>query len=296
MSQDIRPNTVIWFDGPEAYADYLYNIPGQYKNIYDRRFSGGPFDLALSKLVNGDREGLDKAQAIIDKMSDQQIFSVGRPSIESGPVGFMPNVPNAIMGQPNDMFNIVQVEDETLTAPLRIFVETTVSAGLTQDSHATANQFVMGKASRDPLAEALQRAKELSTRMTAATRSKGGPAEKAGIEASDVILKFDGKNVASSSDLPRIVAQSRPGSKVTAQIWRKGASRDVAITVGEMPEERVAQRTGRNSTSRTRRRIRFAIRGVPRARRAISSAASGSTSTSRIFALRRTIAASSTDE
>jgi serine protease Do len=77
---------------------------------------------------------------------------------------------------------------------------------------------------------------------------KGGPAEKAGIEASDVILKFDGKTVASSSDLPRIVAQSRPGSKVTAQIWRKGASRDVAITVGEMPEEKVAQRPGRKES------------------------------------------------
>ena len=77
---------------------------------------------------------------------------------------------------------------------------------------------------------------------------KGGPAEKAGIEASDVILKFDGKNVTSSADLPRIVAQSRPGSKVTAQIWRKGASRDVAITVGEMPEEKVAQRSGRKES------------------------------------------------
>ncbi|HKB84184.1 MAG TPA: DegQ family serine endoprotease [Burkholderiales bacterium] len=77
---------------------------------------------------------------------------------------------------------------------------------------------------------------------------KGGPAEKAGIEASDVILKFDGKNVGSSADLPRIVAQSRPGSKVTAQIWRKGAARDVAITVGEMPEEKVAQRPGRKES------------------------------------------------
>ena len=77
---------------------------------------------------------------------------------------------------------------------------------------------------------------------------KGGPAEKAGIEASDVILKFDGKTVASSVDLPRIVAQSRPGAKVSAQIWRKGASRDVAITVGEMPEEKVAQRAGRKES------------------------------------------------
>ncbi|MGH9575855.1 MAG: DegQ family serine endoprotease [Terriglobales bacterium] len=74
---------------------------------------------------------------------------------------------------------------------------------------------------------------------------KGGPADKAGLEPSDVILKFDGKTVNSTSDLPRIVAQTRPGSKATMQIWRKGAARDVTVTVGEMPEEKVAQRPGR---------------------------------------------------
>ena len=79
---------------------------------------------------------------------------------------------------------------------------------------------------------------------------KGGPADKAGIEASDVILKFEGKDVASSADLPRIVAQSRPGSKATAQIWRKGTARDVTITVGEMAEEKVAQRPGGRKESK----------------------------------------------
>lgn len=77
---------------------------------------------------------------------------------------------------------------------------------------------------------------------------KGGPADKAGLEPSDVILKFDGKTVNSSSDLPRIVAQTRPGSKATMQIWRKGAARDVIVTVGEMPEEKVAQRPGRRDS------------------------------------------------
>jgi len=77
---------------------------------------------------------------------------------------------------------------------------------------------------------------------------KGGPADKAGIEASDVILKFDGKEIGSSSDLPRIVAQTRPGSKATAQVWHKGAARDISITVGEMPEEKTAQRPGRKDT------------------------------------------------
>ena len=71
---------------------------------------------------------------------------------------------------------------------------------------------------------------------------KGGPADKAGLEASDVILKFDGKTVNNSADLPRIVAQTKPGSRVTAQIWRKGTSKDVTVTVGEMPEDKQAQR------------------------------------------------------
>ncbi|HNC51954.1 MAG TPA: DegQ family serine endoprotease [Accumulibacter sp.] len=69
---------------------------------------------------------------------------------------------------------------------------------------------------------------------------KGGPAEKAGIEPGDVILKFDGRTIANSSDLPRIVGGTKPGSRVTIQVWRKGASRDVPVVVGEMAEERPA--------------------------------------------------------
>jgi serine protease Do len=74
---------------------------------------------------------------------------------------------------------------------------------------------------------------------------KGGPADKAGIEPSDVILKFNGKTVNSSSDLPRIVAQTKPGSKATVQVWRKGSARDITLTVGELQEERAAARSGR---------------------------------------------------
>lgn len=66
---------------------------------------------------------------------------------------------------------------------------------------------------------------------------KDGPADKAGVEASDVILKFDDKTVDSSGDLPRIVAATRPGSKVVIELWRKGGIRRVTVEVGEMPEE-----------------------------------------------------------
>jgi len=70
---------------------------------------------------------------------------------------------------------------------------------------------------------------------------KGGPAEKAGIEAGDVILKFNGKTVNSSEDLPRIVGATRPGTPVTIQIWRNKGLRDIQVTVGRMPDERTAR-------------------------------------------------------
>ena len=66
---------------------------------------------------------------------------------------------------------------------------------------------------------------------------RGGPADKAGVEAGDVILKFDGKPVANSSDLPRIVAASKPGTRITMQVWRKGALRDLTVVVGEVADE-----------------------------------------------------------
>src|SRR6185436_18940705 len=69
---------------------------------------------------------------------------------------------------------------------------------------------------------------------------KGGPAEKAGIEAGDVILQFDGKPVMSSEDLPRLVGAVKPGSKVPVQIWRNKQSRDVQVVVAEMQDDRAA--------------------------------------------------------
>jgi serine protease Do len=73
---------------------------------------------------------------------------------------------------------------------------------------------------------------------------KGGPAEKAGVETGDIILKFDGKTVNASADLPRIVGGTKPGTKVPMQVWRKGQTRDVSVTVGEIPDDRVAAARG----------------------------------------------------
>jgi serine protease Do len=71
---------------------------------------------------------------------------------------------------------------------------------------------------------------------------KGSPADKAGIEATDIITRFDGKPVDSSSDLPRIVGATRPGAGAQVEVWRKAAARTLSLTVGELQEERVAAR------------------------------------------------------
>ena len=67
---------------------------------------------------------------------------------------------------------------------------------------------------------------------------KGGPADKSGLEAGDIILKFDGKAIAASSDLPRVVAAVKPGKTVSAEVLRKGATKTLSITVGEAPADK----------------------------------------------------------
>jgi len=69
---------------------------------------------------------------------------------------------------------------------------------------------------------------------------KGSPADKGGIETGDIIVAFDGKQVESSSDLPRLVGSTRPGSQASVDVWRKGAKRTVNVMVGELQEDRIA--------------------------------------------------------
>ncbi len=63
---------------------------------------------------------------------------------------------------------------------------------------------------------------------------KGSPADKAGIEVGDVILKFDGKAIASSADLSLLVSQSSPGTPANIELWRKGKTIRISLNVGEM--------------------------------------------------------------
>lgn len=66
----------------------------------------------------------------------------------------------------------------------------------------------------------------------------GAPAEKAGIEAGDVILKFDGKVIEKSADLPRIVGATKPGTKANISLFRRGAVKELSVSIAEIEADK----------------------------------------------------------
>ncbi len=73
---------------------------------------------------------------------------------------------------------------------------------------------------------------------------RDSPAEKAGVEAGDVIVRFAGRDIERSSDLPRIVGGTKPGTRVSMQVFRKGKTIDLQVTVAELPADRPVARRG----------------------------------------------------
>jgi serine protease Do len=66
----------------------------------------------------------------------------------------------------------------------------------------------------------------------------GAPADKAGVEAGDIITKFEGKVVEKSSDLPRMVGSTKPGTRSTLTVFRRGAYKDLTVTIAEIEAEK----------------------------------------------------------
>jgi serine protease Do len=76
---------------------------------------------------------------------------------------------------------------------------------------------------------------------------KNGPADKAGLEAGDVILKFNNQVIDSSSDLPPMVANLAPGSTVKMEVWRKKSLKTLSVRVDEMQSAKLAPVTAPDS-------------------------------------------------
>lgn len=79
----------------------------------------------------------------------------------------------------------------------------------------------------------------------------GSPADTAGVEAGDVITRFDGKAVEKVADLPRLVGNTKPGTKSTITVFRRGSTRDLAITIAEVePDDKPTAKAAERETAK----------------------------------------------
>jgi serine protease Do len=70
----------------------------------------------------------------------------------------------------------------------------------------------------------------------------GSPADKAGMEAGDIITRFEGLPIEKASDLPRMVGNTKPGTRSAITVFRRGQSRDLSITIAELEPDQAAAR------------------------------------------------------
>jgi serine protease Do len=77
----------------------------------------------------------------------------------------------------------------------------------------------------------------------------GGPAATGGIESGDVILNFNGRDISKSTDLPRVVGDTKPGTSASVQVWRKGSTKDLMVAVVDTDSGQAAVKRADSSSS-----------------------------------------------
>ncbi len=80
---------------------------------------------------------------------------------------------------------------------------------------------------------------------------ENGPADKAGIQPGDVILKVDGRDVKNSAELPRIITVMPPGHTTNLTLWREGKTKEVTVTIAEIEDENSGATVGSSGKGKT---------------------------------------------
>ena len=80
-----------------------------------------------------------------------------------------------------------------------------------------------------------------------------GPASKSDLKVGDIILKFDGKDITTSSSLPPIVGNTKVGKNVKIEILRNGKKKNIKFKVQELPIQKAARTIKSNTTPKTKK-------------------------------------------
>ncbi len=132
---------------------------------------------------------------------------------------------------------------EGLSFAIPIDVAMNVSQQLQANGHVTRGKLGVGIQDVDQaLAETF--GLDVPRGALVANVEKGGPAEKAGIQAGDVILAFGDRPIDTAALLPAAVAGSAPGKTVTLQVWRDRKTQAIKVTLGEVTDEPVVAAIG----------------------------------------------------
>lgn len=93
---------------------------------------------------------------------------------------------------------------------------------------------------------------------------RGGPAEKAGLKAGDVVRSMNGRKVVSSGDLPAMVGLTLPGTKVKLDVWRQGKMIALEATLGNINDKAaaVAVSGDRAEQASTKLRLGLSLRAL----------------------------------
>jgi serine protease Do len=88
----------------------------------------------------------------------------------------------------------------------------------------------------------------------------GSPAAKAGFQPGDVIVSVNGKPIEQSTDLPRVVGETKPGSTIGVQVVRQGNTRELRAEVGRVPDEKVARADTAKESAKPQGKLGLAVR------------------------------------
>ncbi|MYM73148.1 Do family serine endopeptidase [Duganella sp. FT134W] len=103
----------------------------------------------------------------------------------------------------------------------------------------------------------------------------GGPADKAGLKAGDVIRALNGQKIISSADLPSVVGLSTPGDKIALEIWRQGKPLQVTATLGNAADKTAKADAPAGDPASAKMRLGLSLRPLEPAERRDSGIAGG---------------------